>query len=121
MWDGLPPSSSLEEAQQRKLDGQAQSIGAGPGMRLRDVGCGQGRMTRNLFDKFGVHVCVGLTLSEERAPYLGHLATPGAGAALANWRGLSTRYSFLPKGPRATRGPLRRASAYGKSAWAISG
>ena len=77
-------------------------------------------MMRKLLDKFGVEVCVGLTLSEERATH-GHLAAPGAGAALTNKRGLSTRHSLLPKGPRATCGSLRQASGLGKSVWSVSG
>ncbi|WP_176598467.1 MULTISPECIES: SAM-dependent methyltransferase [Sphingobium] len=85
MWDGLPKDAPLEEAQQRKLDYHAESVGAGSGMRILDVGCGWGGMMRNLRNKHGVAECVGLTLSEEQLAYIERLGDPGIGAVLSNW------------------------------------
>ncbi|HKT77562.1 MAG TPA: cyclopropane-fatty-acyl-phospholipid synthase family protein [Sphingobium sp.] len=85
MWDGLPKDAPLEDAQQRKLDYHAQSVGAGEGMRILDVGCGWGGMMHNLRRAHGVAECVGLTLSEEQHAYIGQLADPGISAVLSNW------------------------------------
>ena len=85
MWDGLPKDAPLEEAQQRKLDYHAESVGAGEGMRILDVGCGWGGMMRNLRSTHGVSECVGLTLSEEQLAYIEQLGDPGIGAILSNW------------------------------------
>ncbi|MEV4932439.1 cyclopropane-fatty-acyl-phospholipid synthase family protein [Sphingobium sp. LSP13-1-1.1] len=85
MWDGLPKDAPLEEAQQRKLDYHAESVGAGEGMRILDVGCGWGGMMRNLRSTHGVSECVGLTLSEEQLAYIEQLGDPGISAVLSNW------------------------------------
>lgn len=85
MWDGLPADAPLEAAQQRKLAYHAQSVGAAPGMRILDVGCGWGGMMRTLRRDFGVDGCVGLTLSEEQHGYIRQLDDPGISVTLSNW------------------------------------
>ena len=86
MWDGLPEDASLIEAQQRKHAYHAEAVGAGPGMRVLDVGCGWGAMMRVLRDDFSVEECVGVTLSEEQHAHLQSLQDPAIGAKLTNWR-----------------------------------
>ncbi|MEJ7934871.1 cyclopropane-fatty-acyl-phospholipid synthase family protein [Sphingobium sp. AN558] len=85
MWNGLPQDAPLEEAQQRKLAYHADSVGAGPGMRILDVGCGWGGMMRTLLRDYGVAEAVGLTLSEEQHAYIGQLGIPGISATISNW------------------------------------
>lgn len=85
MWDGLPKDAPLEQAQQRKLAYHAESVGAGGGMRILDVGCGWGGMMRSLRRDHGVAECVGLTLSEEQLAHIRQLGDPGIGAVLSNW------------------------------------
>ena len=85
MWDGLPKDAPLEQAQQRKLDYHAQSVGAAAGMRILDVGCGWGGMMRTLRRDYDVAECVGLTLSEEQHAYIGQMDIPGIGAVISNW------------------------------------
>lgn len=85
MWDSLPKDAPLEDAQQRKLDYHAESVGAGGGMRILDVGCGWGGMMRNLRRTHGVAECVGLTLSEEQHAYIAQLGDTGISAVLSNW------------------------------------
>ncbi len=93
MWDGLAEDASLDEAQHRKHAYHAESIGAGEGMRVLDVGCGWGAMMRVLKDDFGVKECVGVTLSEEQHAHLRGQKTPGIDAVLTNWR------DFKPDAP----------------------
>jgi cyclopropane-fatty-acyl-phospholipid synthase len=85
MWDGLPDDAPLEEAQHRKLRYHAESIGAAPGMRVLDVGCGWGAQMRTLIDGFGVSNCVGLTLSEEQAAYVRANNGPEIAVEITNW------------------------------------
>lgn len=85
MWDGLPADAPLEEAQRRKLAYHADAVGAGPGMRILDVGCGWGGMMRTLLRDHGVAEAVGLTLSEEQHAYIGQLGIPGISATISNW------------------------------------
>jgi cyclopropane-fatty-acyl-phospholipid synthase len=58
-------SLSLEEAQRRKHEFVAESLGVRPGMRIIDLGCGWGPML-NYFRSIGVHG-VGVTLSRGQA------------------------------------------------------
>jgi cyclopropane-fatty-acyl-phospholipid synthase len=60
--------SSLEEAQEEKLDLVARKLGLEPGMRLLDVGCGWGAMVRHATKHYGV-TAVGVTLSAEQASW----------------------------------------------------
>lgn len=85
MWDGLADDAPLEEAQRRKLRYHAESVGAAPGMRLLDVGCGWGAQMRTLIDEFGAVECVGLTLSEEQAAHVRAHGPANATVELTNW------------------------------------
>lgn len=94
MWEGLPDDASLEEAQHRKLRYHAASIGAGPGMRVLDVGCGWGAQMRTLVETFGVAACVGLTLSDEQAAHVRSLAMPDVSVAVTNWHDYRPQVPF---------------------------
>ncbi len=60
------PDASLEEAQEEKFDLVARKLGLERGMRLLDVGCGWGGMSRHAAKHYGVQA-VGVTLSKEQA------------------------------------------------------
>jgi cyclopropane-fatty-acyl-phospholipid synthase len=60
--------ATLEQAQDYKHDLVARKLGLQPGMRLLDVGCGWGGMTRHAAKNYGVSV-LGVTLSAEQAKW----------------------------------------------------
>jgi cyclopropane-fatty-acyl-phospholipid synthase len=66
-WDG---ASSLDEAQEAKLELIGRKLGMEPGMRVLDIGCGWGGTAHYMADRYQVEV-VGLTVSEEQV----HFAT----------------------------------------------
>lgn len=94
MWDGLSDDAPLEEAQRRKHQFHAQSIGASQGMRVLDVGCGWGAMMQVLKNDFQVTECVGLTMSEEQHAHLQGLQVPDISVVLTNWRDFEPEQSF---------------------------
>ena len=61
-----PRASSLDEAQQHKLDLIANKLGFEPGMRVLDIGCGWGGAAAYFADTRGCDV-VGVTISEQQA------------------------------------------------------
>ncbi|MDR6558118.1 cyclopropane-fatty-acyl-phospholipid synthase [Arthrobacter pascens] len=58
--------SSLEAAQEAKLDLVCLKLGLQPGMRVLDVGCGWGSFALHAAERYGVSV-VGVTISTEQA------------------------------------------------------
>jgi cyclopropane-fatty-acyl-phospholipid synthase len=58
-------SSTLDEAQESKLDLICRKLGLKPGMRLLDIGCGWGSFAGYAAEKYGVSV-VGITVSREQ-------------------------------------------------------
>jgi len=62
------PDASLEQAQDEKFDLVARKLGLERGMRLLDVGCGWGGMSRHAAKHYGV-TAVGVTLSGEQAKW----------------------------------------------------
>lgn len=58
--------SSLEEAQEAKLDLVCRKLGLQPGKRVLDVGCGWGSFALHAAERYGVNV-VGVTISTEQA------------------------------------------------------
>jgi cyclopropane-fatty-acyl-phospholipid synthase len=59
-------ASTLEEAQETKLELVCTKLGLRPGMRVLDVGCGWGSFAIHAATRHGVHV-TGITLSEPQA------------------------------------------------------
>jgi cyclopropane-fatty-acyl-phospholipid synthase len=59
-------ASTLEEAQETKLELVCQKLALKPGMRVLDVGCGWGSFAVHAATRHGVHV-TGITLSEPQA------------------------------------------------------
>jgi cyclopropane fatty-acyl-phospholipid synthase-like methyltransferase len=68
-------ASSLEEAQETKLELVCTKLGLEPGQRVLDVGCGWGSFAIHAAERRGVEV-VGITLSE-----------PQAAGRVAGWHG----------------------------------
>lgn len=65
-WSG--GATSLESAQEAKLDLVCRKLGLAPGMRLLDIGCGWGSLMRHAAERYGV-TCVGLTISAQQAQW----------------------------------------------------
>ncbi|RQH00144.1 cyclopropane fatty acyl phospholipid synthase [Paraburkholderia dinghuensis] len=63
-WSG--GATTLDEAQEAKLDLICRKLGLEPGMRLLDIGCGWGSLMRFAAERYGVS-CVGVTVSKEQA------------------------------------------------------
>ncbi|KPK74925.1 MAG: cyclopropane fatty acyl phospholipid synthase [Gemmatimonas sp. SM23_52] len=61
-------ATTLEEAQEAKLDLVCRKLELEPGMRVLDIGCGWGGTARFAAERYGVEV-VGITVSEEQARY----------------------------------------------------
>lgn len=84
LWEaGDPPE--LEAALDRKNDWFAQRLGAAPGSRVLDVGCGWGGTMRRLLEHSGVDATVGLTLSAAQHRYVGARPRPGLDVRLEGW------------------------------------
>jgi len=61
-------ATTLEAAQEAKLDLICRKLGLEPGMRLLDIGCGWGSLMRFAAERYGV-TCVGLTISRDQAEF----------------------------------------------------
>lgn len=59
-------ATTLDEAQEHKLDLICRKLKLEPGMRLLDMGCGWGGLSQFAAERYGVNV-VGITISEEQA------------------------------------------------------
>jgi cyclopropane-fatty-acyl-phospholipid synthase len=60
-----PNATTLEEAQDAKLDLVCRKVGLKPGMRVLDLGCGWGGFASFAAERYGVHV-TGITVSQEQ-------------------------------------------------------
>jgi cyclopropane-fatty-acyl-phospholipid synthase len=65
-WTG--GASTLEKAQEAKLDMICQKLQLRPGMRVLDIGCGWGSFMSFAAERYGV-TCVGVTISKEQAQW----------------------------------------------------
>ena len=63
-------ASSLDEAQEAKLDLVCQKLQLKPGMKVLDIGCGWGGTARFAAERYGVEV-VGITVSKQQAELAG--------------------------------------------------
>ncbi len=61
-------ASTLDEAQENKLDLICKKLQLAPGMKVLDIGCGWGGLARYMAEKYGVNV-VGITISQEQADH----------------------------------------------------
>lgn len=61
-------ATTLDDAQQAKLDLTCKKLLLEPGMRLLDIGCGWGGLAKFAAENYGVNV-VGVTISEQQADY----------------------------------------------------
>ncbi|OOG24777.1 cyclopropane-fatty-acyl-phospholipid synthase [Thioalkalivibrio denitrificans] len=61
-------ASSLDEAQEAKLDMICRKLGLRPGQRVLDIGCGWGSFMQFAAEHYGVE-CVGVTISKAQAEY----------------------------------------------------
>ncbi|HUX13865.1 MAG TPA: cyclopropane fatty acyl phospholipid synthase [Spirochaetia bacterium] len=61
-------ASTLDAAQEAKLDLVCRKIGLEPGMRVLDIGCGWGGFAAHAAEKYGAEV-VGVTVSQEQAEF----------------------------------------------------
>ncbi len=59
-------ASTLDEAQEAKLDLVCRKIGLKPGEKVLDIGCGWGSFAQYAAEKYGAHV-TGVTVSKEQA------------------------------------------------------
>ena len=59
-------ASTLEQAQEHKLDLVCRKLGLQPGMRVLDIGCGWGGAAQFAAERYGVEV-TGITVSKEQA------------------------------------------------------
>lgn len=60
--------TTLDEAQEAKLDLICRKLDLQPGQRILDIGCGWGSFMRFAAERYGVS-CVGVTISKEQAEY----------------------------------------------------
>lgn len=61
-------ASTLDDAQEAKLDLVCRKLGLEPGMRVLDIGCGWGGTAQFAAERYGVSV-LGITVSENQAKY----------------------------------------------------
>jgi cyclopropane-fatty-acyl-phospholipid synthase len=61
-------ASTLDEAQEAKLDLVCRKLNLKPGMRILEIGCGWGNTAKFLVEQYQVEV-VGITVSEEQAKF----------------------------------------------------
>ena len=60
-WSGTPAATTLDEAQEAKLDLVCRKIGLKPGQLVWDIGCGWGAFMGFAAEKYGAR-CVGVTV-----------------------------------------------------------
>lgn len=92
LWEGV---STLDEAQENKLELVCQKLGLKPGMRVLDIGCGWGSFMKYAAQRYGVS-CVGVTISQEQAA-LGRELCAGLPIEfrLMDYRSLDERFDHI--------------------------
>ena len=75
----------LARAQERKLDAFAELVGAGPGSRILDIGCGWGTALDRVTTTHGAAKAVGLTLSRTQVEWVEALGNPRVEVHLGSW------------------------------------
>jgi cyclopropane-fatty-acyl-phospholipid synthase len=110
-----PNATSLEEAQEHKLDLIGRKLELRPGERLLDLGCGWGGLAAHAARKYGCEV-VGITVSKEQAALARERCTGlPVTIELADWRSVGGRFDkivsvgmFEHVGPKNYREYFRR-------------
>lgn len=88
-------ASTLDEAQEHKLDLVCRKLDLRPGQRVLDIGCGWGSFMKFATERYGVS-CVGVTVSAEQAALGRHLcAGLPAEFMLMDYRGLQGRFDHI--------------------------
>lgn len=64
-------ASSLNEAQEAKLELVCRKLRLRPGLRVLDIGCGWGNFARHAAERYDVHV-TGITVSRQQAEFASH-------------------------------------------------
>ena len=96
-WTSDGPGYHLSDAQHDKLDLVCQKLALGKGMRLLDVGCGQGSLVLHAAEKYGV-AATGVTVSASQCDFV---------RARAAERGLTDSVTVQRIDPRdVTDGPF---------------
>jgi cyclopropane-fatty-acyl-phospholipid synthase len=83
--EGEDDHADLARAQERKLDAFAELVGAGPGTRILDIGCGWGTALQRAVDHHGAERAVGLTLSRTQVEWIEGLGNPRIEVQAASW------------------------------------
>lgn len=83
--DGEDDHDDLARAQERKLDAFAELVGAGPGTRILDIGCGWGTALERVVDHHGADAAVGLTLSRTQVEWIEQLGNPRIEVHASSW------------------------------------
>lgn len=88
-------ATTLDAAQEHKLDLVCRKLGLEPGMRVLDIGCGWGSFMRFAAERYGVQ-CVGVTISAEQAAW-GRERCAGLPIEfrLADYRTLNERFDHI--------------------------
>lgn len=68
-WSGTPAATTLEEAQEAKLDLICRKIGLKKGDHVLDIGCGWGSFALFAAERYGARV-TGVTISKEQAAHV---------------------------------------------------
>jgi cyclopropane-fatty-acyl-phospholipid synthase len=83
--DGEDDHRDLATAQERKLDAFATLVGARPGSRVLDIGCGWGTALERLVTVHGAQRAVGLTISRTAAAWIERLSDPRIAVQVQSW------------------------------------
>lgn len=83
--EGEDDQADHDRAQARKLDAFAELVGAGPGARILDVGCGWGTALRRVVEVHGAERAVGLTLSRTAAEHVDGLGDDRIEVRVESW------------------------------------
>lgn len=92
-WQG--GATTLEQAQEHKLDLVCRKLGLQPGMRVLDIGCGWGGFMKFAAERYQVH-CVGVTISSAQM-VLGRALCAGLPVEfrLQDYRALDARFDRI--------------------------
>jgi len=85
LWHVDDDATSLQRAQQRKLDFHLETCAATGKKRLLDIGCGWGALLERAVTHYGVDQAVGLTLSQAQADWIARSTTANLAVSLESW------------------------------------